>query len=228
MRQYSSAVILAARVVVLTYFVPPSGYIYKLKARFGATARIVLNTETALRLVLKNLPDRSPGKLVFIEKRFEKRFMASIKKSGLKPLVFETQNDLKKILTSTTPHAVIISDAFSSASPRIKKILEKTEMHTIVYQRRKHPRPVEFHHSIYLWEPSQLPKVASGTVVVVDPHYTDVLEAIKRFNATHERMTDIELAREIMKLERGRGSKFGYTNIRPPRVMARLLYTIYK
>ena len=82
------------RAIFYVYIYPKNGFLKKLRARFGSSARLLLNTELALNVAIKNLPNREPGMIVGIEARNSRRFSRIIEKVGLKVAIYAGEKEI--------------------------------------------------------------------------------------------------------------------------------------
>jgi hypothetical protein len=212
-----------------TYLSPKTGYYDKLRSRFGSRARLMLNSEMALDLVLRNLPTRQPGMQVLVDASRFKRFEKVIKRLGLRPIQFDGERQLLELADNSHVLAIVIPDSYSVMHRKNLKIYDALPLVRILYQNRKRPKQVDLTHDVYIWEPKHLPRSSSGAVVVVaNDRLLDVDTAIKEMNSQYPRMVTRVFIKEIYKALRGHENRYRRIDRRPPKVLARMLYDFYK
>lgn len=217
------------RAVFYVYVYPKNGFLNKLRERFGSSVRLLLNSELALQIVLKNLPDRQPGMVVGIESRNTRRYAKIIERQGLKVVEFEGEKSLIDLLESSHILAVIVPDSYDAMGARKKNRFDKSAPIKIIYQNRKRPRPVDLVHDIYMWEPKALPRTVCGCVVAVpNDKLSQIIEQLKKANMSRPRFLANNFIREIYWATKGFENKYRRVDKSPPRVLARMLYDFYK
>jgi hypothetical protein len=217
------------RALFYVYVHPKNGFLKKLRERFGSGARLVLNTELALTLVIKNIPNREPGMFVGIDVRNVRRFTKIVEKLGLKVMTYEGERELVEV--ANTPHviAVIVPDSFSAMSERRKSKFERSNLVKVIYQNKKRPKSVDLMHDVYIWEPKALPRSSCGAVVVLaNESLETVRQALRTANTERQRMTQARFIQEIFNATKGYENKYRRIDKSPPRVLARMLYDFYK
>lgn len=217
------------RAIFYSYIAPSNGYLLKLRARFGHNVRLVLNTEIALKVVLKNLPDRHPGMGIVIERGLVRRFGKIIENLGLHPIVYNGEKELLVQSAGNRVLAVIIPDNYHAMTQRNKNKFEKTDPIKIIYQNRRRPKSVELTHDIYIWETRLLPRTVSGSVVVL---YNDTLDgvrdALRNANTSKLKLPSTAFIKEIYWATKGYENKYRRVDKSPPKILARMLYDFYK
>jgi len=215
------------KVLIYIYFYPQNGFFDKLKARFGSGMQLFLNTEIALTLLLKHLPGRVPGMYVALDERNAKRFRKIVERLGLKVFVFSGQKELVDACEMKHVLAVLVPDSYGAAHGRYKKRYENSPPVKIVYQNRRQPKSVDMAHDVYIWESRTLPRFVSGAVMICDnEELASVRHQIRDINNKKSRVTSKEFIAELWRAYRGYESKFRRIDNRPPKIMARLLYTM--
>lgn len=217
------------RAVFYIYIYPKNGYLKKLRERFGSTARLLLNTELALTVIIKNLPGREPGKIIGVEARNHRRFAKLIEKQGLKAVAYEGDTELLELTTQPNVLAIVIPDSYGAMTSRRKNKLESSTIIKIIYQNKKRPKSTALLHDIYIWEPKDLPRsVCGAVVVVVDDRLDKIRQAIMIVNQSRSRFSANAFINEIYRATRGFENKYRRIDKAPPRVLARMLYDFYK
>lgn len=213
------------KVIVYVYLNPMTGFVKKLRERFGSSAQIVLNAEAALTLILKSLPGREPGMIIGIDSRSSKRVEKLIDILGLKSQLYDGEKELIKLLDDHRLLAVIIPETYRALHARNRSKLHASKAVKILYQRSRRPKPLGLPHDIYLWETRGLPRSVSGTVVVSS--LPEVNEAIKVDLMSKPYLPNTEFIREIYRTIRGFENRYRRIDKRPPKVMPRVLYDLY-
>jgi len=217
------------RAVFYIYIYPKNGFLKKLRNRFGSGARLVLNTELAMSVVIKNIPSREPGMFVGIDVRNVRRFTKIIEKLGLKVLTYEGERQLLEVANSPHVLAVIIPDSYSAMSARRKNKFEQSSPVKIIYQNKKRPKSVDIVHDVYIWEPKSLPRTSCGAVVALaNDSLESIRLALQATNLDKQRMSPNSFIREIYYATKGYENKYRRIDKSPPRILARMLYDFYK
>lgn len=217
------------RAVLYAYISPTNGYLIKLRERFGYSARLLLNSELALGVILKNIPGRQPGMSVVIDASLIRRFGTIIEKLGLQTLIYKGEKELLTHSCSKRVLAIIIPDSYHAMTQRNKNKFEKTSPIKIIYQNRKRPKSVDLIHDVYIWETRLLPRTVSGAVV---SFYTDdltaVREALRNTNTSKDKLPAASFIREIYWGTKSYENKYRRVDKSPPKILARMLYDFYK
>jgi hypothetical protein len=207
---------------------PQAGYFERLRARFGSSALLFANTETFLMTFFKFYPGREPGMLIAIDQKHVRRFGKVIDRLGLKVAEFSGQQELAGVLANPRVLAVILPEAYDVSASKYKKVYDESSAVKIIYQHRKKPRSVSLDHDVYLWEPRSLPKTVSGVVVVIDKEKIPATHAdVKAYNSFLPRMTNADFVSEIRRARGGFENKYRRIDLRPARILARVLYNFY-
>jgi hypothetical protein len=217
------------KVILYTYISPQNGFFKKLRYKFGSSTQLFLNSELALTCIIKYIPGRVPGMYIAIDRRIHKRFKKAIERLGMKLLVYEGQKELAAACEKKHVLLVIVPDSYDVSLGRFKKRIEKSRPMIVVYQNRRVPRIVGIDHDIYMWEPRALPRSVSSSVVVFNGiRLEGTARSISTYHSKKERLGSKDFISEIWKDIRGYESTHRRIDRRPPKIMARLLYDIYK
>jgi len=217
------------RAVFYIYIYPKNGFLKKLRDRFGFGVRLVLNTELAMTIIVKNIHGREPGMFVGIESRNLRRFSPIVEKLGLKVLPYDGEKELLEIARTVHVLAIIIPDSYGAMGMRKKSKFESSAPIKIVYQNKKQPKSVALQHDVYIWEPRLLPRTMCGAVVVVpNDSLVSVNDALRTVNQERQRMPPNGFIREIYWATKGYENRYRRIDKSPPRVLARMLYDFYK
>jgi hypothetical protein len=207
---------------------PQAGYMQRLRARFGANAILLANTETFLMTFFKFHPGREPGMLIAIDKKYVRRFGKVVDRLGLKTAEYGDQAELAELLVNPRVLAVILPESYDLSVKKYKHAYNDSKAVKIIYQNRKKPRSVSLEHDVYLWEPRSLPKTVSGAVAVINSGklpatYSD----IKAYYSFLPRMSNKDFVGDIGRARRGYENKYRRIDQRPARILARILYNFY-
>lgn len=217
------------KVIIYTYLYPQNGYFERLKHRFGSGVQLHLNSEAAFTLLFKWLPGRVPGMYIALDERLEKRFRKIIERLGMKVLIYSGQKKLIEVCETNHVLAVVVPDSYDASHGRYKSRFEVSKPFKIVYQNRRQPKSVDIQHDVYLWEPRSFPRSVSGAVLVMGSD--DLLETkqkLKEISAKKSRLSAGDFVAHLQRALRGYENRYRRLDRRPPKIMARLLYDIYK
>lgn len=216
------------RALFYTYVYPKNGFYKKLRDRFGYRAKVVLNSELAIQLVLTNLENNYPGMKIGIDSRLYKRFRKLVASKGYQPETLQNHKDLLTISEDPRCLAVVLTDGYASMSSRQKNRLYRSNATTIIVQRRMQPKSVDLDMDVYIWEPKQMPKSISCSVVVVGEAFDSIRQRITEFNSMHQSPTTREVIKELYYASKGRINTYRRLDQKPSALMVRLVYDFYK
>ena len=217
------------KVIFYTYLNPQNGFFEKLKLRFGSGVQLHLNSEAAFTLLIKWFPGRVPGMFIALDERLEKRFRKIIERLGMKVLIYSGQKQLIEVCEATHVLAVIVPDSYDASHGRYKTRFEASKPFKIVYQNRRLPKSVDIRHDAYLWEPRSFPRSVSGAVLVLGADsLEETKQKLREALSKKPRLSASDFVTDLQRALRGYENRYRRLDRRPPKIMARLLYDIYK
>jgi len=122
-----------------------------------------------------------------------------------------------------------VPDNYDASHGRYKKRFEQSTPIKIAYQNRRLPKSIDMQHDVYLWEPRSLPRSVSGAVLVMGAE--ELIETklrLKELSSKKPRLSAGDFVKDLQRALRGYENRYRRLDRRPPKIMARLLYDIYK
>ena len=217
------------RAITYSYLAPRTGFYKALRDRFGTSSLLMLIVESAIFASLKFLPNRQPGMAVAVEVRYGRRFKRIIERLGLKVKEYESVIDLMRVCEDKSVFAVIVPDKYEDLTAKYRNILEKSSVNKIFYQNRIKPTNPVPGYTFYIWQPKKLPKSMTGAVIsLLDQKQLQTYLDIKQEQGTFPRISNSKFIKEIYKSWRSLENTYRRLDRRPPKVLSRLLYDMYK
>lgn len=213
------------RAFVYSVAAPKVGFMTLLKDIFGPSLVLSLNAETTLTLIARNLPGKEPGQRVLIEKRWFKRFGKLFERLGYKAVSFDGFKQLTEEIVQKNTALVIVPEHYDSMPKRAMNVYEQSNCLKLVFQSRKKHRFTVLSHDFFIWQPKQLPRTVSGSLLVMNnSDLRKFGQQIADANRKLPRLTKKQFVTEIYRaVRRGEENRFRRIDRRPPAILSRML-----